>query len=568
MSSLQEYERKRNFRKTAEPKAALNRQNRRRFVIQKHAATRLHYDFRLELGGTLKSWALPKGMPFKHGEKRLAVHVEDHPVSYIAFEGTIPKGQYGGGTVMVWDEGTFDTEDPHPLKTLENGKLHFSLKGQKLSGEWYLVRLRGDDNQWLIIRGGADHKPVSKKQDDTSVRSKKSMAQLAKSDDVWESKTVNGSAKKTRLQKAAEAHSEKVGRVTPNAPAGRRSTKTSASATASDSPPARPKRTTGRKPKFIPTMQALLVDDPGPGDWVYEIKFDGFRALAYKHGDAVHLLSRNEKDFAERFPEIADAVAELAIDDAILDGEIVALDAKGRSSFQRLQGIENGDRPPLHYYVFDLLQLDGKSLRDEPLTTRKARLETLLKNAPDAIRYSASLEGALPQLMQRAQKLGLEGLIGKRPDSLYEAGKRSGSWIKLKLSMEQEFVIGGYTPPGGSRKHLGALIVGVYEGEKLICTGKVGTGFNHALLKSLHARFAKIAQKECPFDNLPDKRERRYGQAITATVMKTCHWVKPVTVCQLRFTEWTNDGRLRHPVFLGLREDKAATDVVREKPAR
>jgi bifunctional non-homologous end joining protein LigD len=568
MSSLQEYRRKRNFRKTAEPTAKLDRQNRRRFVIQKHAATRLHYDFRLELGGTLKSWALPKGMPFKHGEKRLAVHVEDHPVSYIAFEGTIPKGQYGGGTVMVWDEGTFDTEDPHPLETLENGKLHFSLKGKKLSGEWYLVRLRGDDNQWLIIRGGDDHKPVSKKQDDTSVRSKKSMAQLAKSDDVWESKPVNGSAKKTRLQKAAAATSEKVGRVVPNAPAGRRPTKSSASTTASGSPPARPKRTAGRKPKFIPPMQALLVEEPGPGDWVYEIKFDGFRALAYKHGDAVHLLSRNEKDFAERFPEIADAVAELAIDDAILDGEIVALDSKGRSSFQRLQGIENGDRPPLHYYVFDLLQLDGKSLRDEPLTTRKARLETLLKNAPDAIRYSASLKGALPQLMQRAQKLGLEGLIGKHPDSLYEAGKRSGSWIKLKLSMEQEFVIGGYTPPGGSRKHLGALIVGVYEGKKLICTGKVGTGFNHALLKSLHTRFAKIAQKECPFDNLPDKRERRYGQAITASVMKTCHWVKPVTVCQLRFTEWTNDGRLRHPVFLGLREDKAATDVVREKPAR
>ena len=544
MSSLQEYKRKRNFRKTAEPKAAVNRQNRRRFVIQKHAATRLHYDFRLELGGTLKSWALPKGMPFKHGEKRLAVHVEDHPVSYIAFEGTIPKGQYGGGTVMVWDEGTFETDDPHPLKTLEKGKLHFSLKGKKLSGEWYLVRLRGDDNQWLIIRGGADHKPVSKKQDDTSVRSKKSMAQLAKSDDVWESKPVNGSAKKTRLQKAA------------------------ASAAGSNSPPARPKRTTGQKPKFIPPMQALLVEEAGPGDWVYEIKFDGFRALAYKHGDAVHLLSRNEKDFAERFPEIADAVTELAVDDAILDGEIVALDAKGRSSFQRLQGIENGERPPLHYYVFDLLQLDGKSLRDEPLSTRKARLETLLKKAPEAIRYSASLEGKLPDLMKRAKHLGLEGLIGKRRDSLYEAGKRTGSWIKLKISQEQEFVIGGYTPPGGSRKHLGALIVGVYEGKKLICTGKVGTGFNHALLKSLHGRFAKIAQKACPFENLPDTRERRYGQAITASVMKTCHWVKPVTVCQLRFTEWTNDGRLRHPVFLGLREDKKATDVVREKPAR
>jgi bifunctional non-homologous end joining protein LigD len=537
--SLQEYRRKRNFRKTAEPKAALDRQDRRRFVIQKHDASRLHYDFRLELGGTLKSWAVPKGLPYEKGEKRLAVHVEDHPVSYIAFEGTIPKGQYGGGTVMVWDEGTFETEDPHPLETLEKGKLHFSLHGKKLKGEWYLVRLR-DSDEWLIIRGGDDRKPVSKKQDDTSVRSGKSMAQLAKSDDVWESRPVHPK-KSTRLQKAAAAEPAA-------APA--------------------PRRKSGRKPKFIEPMKALLVETPEPGEWLYEIKFDGFRAVAFKHGESVHLLSRNEKDFAERFPEIADAVAELDLEDIILDGEIVALDKEGRSSFQLLQGLDTGERPPLYYYVFDVLRLDAKSLLKEPLQTRKATLEALLKKAPDTIRYSASLEGDLPELMKRAQRLGLEGLIGKRPDSLYEVGRRSGAWIKLKISHEQEFVIGGYTPPGGSRKHIGALIVGVYDGKKLICTGKVGTGFNHAMLKSLHARFAKIARTECPFDNLPDKRERRYGQAITASVMKTCHWVKPIAVCQLQFTEWTNDGRLRHPVFLGLRDDKAATEVVREKPAR
>jgi bifunctional non-homologous end joining protein LigD len=572
--SLQEYRRKRNFRKTAEPAPKVDRQNRHRFVIQKHDATRLHYDFRLELGGTLKSWAVPKGLPYAKGDKRLAVHVEDHPVSYIAFEGTIPKGQYGGGTVMVWDEGTFETDDPHPLKTLEQGKLHVTLHGKKLKGAWYLVRLR-DSDEWLIIRGGDDHKPVSKKQDDTSVRSGKSMAQLAKSGDVWQSKPVNGSSLKTRLQKAAasaDANSE-VGRVVPNAPVGRRATRKSASpsnsADSDSSPaPARPRKT-GAAPKFLEPMKALLVDEPeASGEWLYEIKFDGFRALAFKRGDSVHLLSRNEKDFVEKFPEIADAIAELAVDDVILDGEIVALDKDGRSSFQLLQGLDTADRPPLYFYVFDLLRLDGKSLLDQPLTARKAALEKLLRKAPDAIRFSASLEGELPALMKRAQQLGLEGLIGKRPDSTYEVGKRTGSWIKLKISHEQEFVIGGYTPPGGSRKHIGALIVGVYEGEKLICTGKVGSGFNHELLKSLHARFAKLARKDCPFDNLPDKRERRYGQAITASVMKTCHWLKPELVCQIRFTEWTNDGRLRHPVFLGLREDKAATDVVREKPAR
>lgn len=540
--SLTEYRRKRNFRKTAEPAPKVDRQNRHRFVIQKHDATRLHYDFRLELGGTLKSWAVPKGLPLKHGDKRLAVHVEDHPVSYIAFEGTIPKGQYGGGTVMLWDEGTFETDDPHPLKTLEQGKLHFTLRGKKLKGAWYLVRLR-DGDEWLIIRGGEDHKPISKKQDDTSVRSKKSMAQLAKSDRVWESKPANGSALKTRLQKAAAAKPEPE--------------------------PAKPKRKPGPAPKFIEPMKALLVEEPeASGEWLYEIKFDGFRALAFKHGESVHLLSRNKKDFVERFPEIADAIAELAIDDVILDGEIVALDKQGRSSFQSLQGLEDHERPPLYFYVFDILRLEGKSLLETPLHERKATLEKLLKKAPDAIRYSASLEGKFPALMKHARKLGLEGLIAKRPDSPYEAGKRTGAWIKLKISQEQEFVIGGYTPPGGSRKHLGALIVGVYEGKNLICTGKVGTGFNHELLKSLHARFAKIARKECPFENLPDKRERRFGQAITAAVMKKCHWVKPELVAQLRFTEWTNDGRLRHPVFLGLREDKKASEVIREKPVR
>lgn len=544
---LAEYRRKRNFRKTKEPAPKIDRGNRRRFVIQKHAASRLHYDFRLELGGTLKSWAVPKGLPFKRGEKRLAVHVEDHPVSYIAFEGTIPKGQYGGGTVMVWDEGTFEADEPHPLKTLADGKLHFTLHGKKLKGAWYLVRLR-DSDEWLIIRGGDDHKPVSKKQDDTSVRSGKSMAQLAKSDDVWESKPTTKSTPRTRLQKAAAKAASKDERADSKTPVRRRKT--------------------GPAPAFIEPMKALLASEPGPGEWRYEIKFDGFRALAFKRGNAVHLLSRNNKDLSEKFPEIADAVAELDADDVILDGEIVALDSKGRSSFQLLQRVDEAERPALYFYVFDLLRIDGKRLLSQTLDERKAQLAKVLRKPPALIRLSATLEGEFDDLMNRARELGIEGLIAKRPDSLYEAGRRSGAWIKLKLSHEQEFVIGGYTPPGGSRQHIGALIVGVYEGKKLICTGKVGTGFNQVMLRDLHARFKKIAADTCPFTNLPDKRERRYGQAITASVMKTCHWLKPRLVCQLRFTEWTQDGRLRHPVFLGLREDKEASEVVREKPVR
>jgi bifunctional non-homologous end joining protein LigD len=316
-------------------------------------------------------------------------------------------------------------------------------------------------------------------------------------------------------------------------------------------------------------MKARLADSPPAGDWTYEIKFDGFRALALKNAAGTQLLSRNEKDLAEKFPEVAAAVAALGVDDAIIDGEIVALDDQGRSSFQLLQAYELGDgRPPLHYYVFDLLRLDGESLVDRPLAERKARLETLLgRKAAGVIRYSASLGSDADALLRQARSLGLEGLIGKRTDSPYEIGRRSGAWIKLKLHHEQEFVIGGYTPPAGSRTHFGALLIGVREGKKLVFTAKVGTGFNHALLRSLHDRFRKLLRDDCPFDNLPETKTSRYGQTITASVMKTCRWLKPVLVCQVRFAEWTRDGSLRQPVFLGLREDKAATDVVREKAA-
>ena len=537
--SLKAYAKKRDFKKTAEPRGKVAPGKSHRFVIQKHAASRLHYDFRLEIGGTLKSWAVPKGIPFAHGEKRLAVHVEDHPVSYIDFEGTIPKGQYGGGTVMVWDRGTFVPDTATPAKDLAGGKLHFTLKGKKLKGAWYLVRIRDpEDNQWLLIRGGDDLKPVSAKQDDTSVLSGKSMKALGESDPVWESKPASAKPRKTK------------------------------SVSAPSKPKSRPARRVAPL-KFVEPMKARLVENPPAGDWTYEIKFDGFRALALKNAAGTQLLSRNNKDLADNFPEVAAAVAALGVDDAIIDGEIVALDAKGRSSFQLLQAYELGDaKPPLHYYVFDLLRLNGESLVDLPLAGRKARLEKLLgRKAAGVIRYSASLGSDADALLKQARSVGLEGLIGKRTDSPYEIGRRSGAWIKLKLHHEQEFVIGGYTPPGGSRTHFGALLIGVHQGNKLLFTAKVGTGFNHALLRTLHARFQKLLRTKCPFDNLPETKTSRYGQTITASVMKTCRWLKPVLVCQVRFSEWTRDGSLRQPVFLGLREDKAATEVVREKAA-
>jgi bifunctional non-homologous end joining protein LigD len=314
-------------------------------------------------------------------------------------------------------------------------------------------------------------------------------------------------------------------------------------------------------------MKAKLVAEPPKDEgWLYEVKFDGFRALAFKHGSEVRLLSRSEKDFAGKFPEVVDAVAELPSNDFILDGEIAALDQKGRSSFQLLQAFELGqEKPPLFFYVFDLLRLDGEDLRRKPLHERKERLELLLKEAPSLIRYSPSLTGTAKLLLHKVGKLGLEGLIGKRKDSIYEEGSRSGSWIKLKLHREQEFVIGGYTNPGGSRRHFGALIVGYHERGKLMFAGKVGTGFNTKLLGNLHREFKKIARPDCPFVNLPEKRESRYGQTITASQMKLCHWLKPEMVCQVRFAEWTRDGSLRQPVFLGIREDKDAKEVIREK---
>jgi len=527
--SLKEYSRKRDFQKTVEPVGEqASPASRQRFVVQKHAASHLHYDFRLEMGGTLKSWAVPKGFPFEKGAKRLAVQVEDHPVSYRDFEGTIPKGQYGGGTVMVWDWGTFEALDGPPEKGLAAGKLHLVLNGKKLQGEWHFVRLR-DKKQWLLIRGKNDMRPVSKKADDTSVLSGKTMKQLSESGNIW-------------LSKAAKSE--------PETPAANEAQKSL--------PPL----------KFLEPMKARLALAPPEGDWIYEIKLDGFRTLALKSGSDVRLLSRNEKDFGEKFPEVLDAVAKIPALDAILDGEIVALDSKGRSSFQLLQAHDLGEkRPPIFFYAFDLLRLNGADLRKEPLVARKTKLEQLLKRVPGVLRFSASLTGPVALLLKQTRKLGLEGLMGKRRDSLYEAGRGSGAWIKLKLHHEQEMVIGGCTEPEGSRSHFGALLIGYYDGSSLRFAGKVGTGFTEALLQQLYARFEKISSPKCPFANLPEKTHARYGQSLTAREMQKCHWLKPKLVCQVKFSEWTRDGKLRQPVFLGLREDKNAAEVIRERPS-
>jgi bifunctional non-homologous end joining protein LigD len=558
---LQEYKRKRNFSVTAEPaggkplpravKGACS------YVIQKHDATRLHYDFRLEMEGVLKSWAVPKGLPLKKGEKHLAVEVEDHPVEYATFEGVIPQGQYGGGTVMVWDRGTYYVYGEDPLQALKDGRMHIVLHGEKAHGEWALIRTRmeADKPQWLLLKATEDHAPISKKRDDESVKTGRTMQQIADERDAeWQSN--RGEAAEERERRATAK-----ARKTSAKPAQRGGKPASASNDFSSELTGLP----SAQPRFIAPMKPKLLEQaPTGGDWVYELKFDGFRIIAVKNGRKVNLVSRNGNELAARFPEVADAVRALPLDECVIDGEVVALDEQGKSSFQLLQGLEmEGRKSPTYYYVFDLLQAEGKSLTAQPLERRKELLQRVCEDADEVIRYSGEVGTDAEPLLAHVKQLGLEGLIGKQRGSVYEPDRRSGLWIKLKVLNEQEFVIGGYTPPGGSRKHFGALLVGYYRGKKLLFAGKVGTGFNAKLLAALHKRFKAEERPDCPFADLPSKQGGQWVQGITPAMMRRCTWVNPVFVCQLKFAEWTRDAKLRQPVFLGMREDKEAREVTR-----
>jgi bifunctional non-homologous end joining protein LigD len=545
---LKEYKAKRDFGVTAEPaggkpfpKAV---KGASRFVIQKHDASRLHYDFRLQMEGVLKSWAVPKGLPWSKGEKHLAVEVEDHPIEYETFEGVIPSGQYGGGTVMVWDRGTYYVYGEDPSAALREGRMHIVLHGEKVKGEWALIRTRMEAGkpQWLLLKSGESLRAISKKRDDQSVKSGRTMKQIAAERDAeWQSNRKEESTLKSRIRRKVAQVSNLQDRR--DLPAG--------------------------KPRFIVPMKPKLVEKPPTdGEWIYELKFDGIRLIAVKNGAKVNLISRNGNELAARFPEVVAAVAELPVKDCVIDGEIVALDEQGRSSFQLLQSLESeGRKAPTYYYVFDVLQAGGKSLLGQPLEARKDMLNGLAAGAPEPIRYSGEIGGDPAALLQEVQRRGLEGIIGKQRQSQYEPDRRSGAWIKLKVLNEQEFVIGGYTPPAGSRKHFGALLVGYYEKGKLLFAGKVGTGFNAKLLASLHKSFKEVEREDCPFADLPSRQGGQWVQGITPAMMRKCHWVDPVFVCQVKFAEWTRDAKLRQPVFLGLRDDKAAKDVKRERSA-
>ncbi|PYI92909.1 MAG: ATP-dependent DNA ligase [Verrucomicrobia bacterium] len=564
---LAEYKKKRNFKVTAEPSGKpLPKlvKGSCRFVIQKHDASRLHYDFRLEMDGVLKSWAVPKGLPWEKGEKHLAVEVEDHPVEYATFEGIIPQGQYGGGTVMVWDRGQYHVYGEDPAKALRDGRLHLVLVGEKAKGEWALIRTRmdGGKTQWLLLKSGTSVRPISKKRDDQSVKTGRTMAQIAAHKDAeWQSnrKEDKKPTLKSRIKAALKKKDESA----------KESEAKSGGGTARSLAKKALAKLPAAKARFVDPMKPRLLDTPPTsGDWSYELKFDGIRACAIKNGNKVSLISRNGNELRARYPDVADAMKNLPVDECVIDGEVVALDEEGRSSFQLLQGLEmEGRNSPICFYVFDLLQVSGRNVMRLPLTARKQLLAQICDGVPDPIRYSGEIGGDAQVLLAEVQRRGLEGLIGKMRDSVYEPGRRSGAWIKLKCVNEQEFVIGGFTPPQGARQHFGAVLVGYYKKKKFLFAGKVGTGFNTKSLASLHKKFKSEKRDDCPFADLPSKQDGQWVQGITPSIMRKITWVNPVFVCQVKFAEWTRDGKLRQPVFLGLREDKKATQVLRESPS-
>ncbi len=537
---LAAYHRKRDLHQSGEPGGASRRKaTTPSFVIQKHAATRLHYDFRLEADGVLKSWAVPKGLPTKTGDKALAIEVEDHPLDYGSFEGTIPSGNYGAGTVMLWDRGIYALAGGDFNRAYRSGRLHVALAGEKISGEWTLIRMRprGEEKKtsWLVIKNKAARK-IPKHASSRIVSRDKS---------VLTGRTM------------AEITSDKPATPRPR----KRARKTKKKADDEQEP-----ATVGR-PGFVQPMKALGVTAIPAGEWHSEIKFDGYRALAVLvRGEPPQLWSRNRLSFADDYPELVAAFRKLRCRDALIDGEIVALDEKGRSHFQLLQQRGGESRPPIYYYAFDLLQLNGRSFLSEPIEARRAALERLLTKPPDKIRLSATFDVSPAQLLKEAGRLGLEGIVAKSAGSLYEPGRRSGAWLKCRISSEQEFVIGGYTPPEGGRHYFGALLIGYYDDGKLLYAGKVGTGFDEKSLGELHRIFQRRRRTKCPFANLPATGRSRFGRPMNAAAMREVHWLRPELVCQVRFAEWTQGGQLRHPVFLGLRKDKPAREVVREAP--
>ena len=622
--ALEEYKRKRKFEQTPEPPPKVETKAGHRFVVQKHDATRLHYDFRLEMEGVLKSWAVPKGPSLDPADKRLAMQVEDHPVSYFDFEGIIPEDNYGAGTVMVWDVGTWQPLSPVPVQgkyvpgaeaeaaaMLARGDLKFRLDGKKLKGDFALVKMKGrrpgsKGNEWLLIKKHDDHVVEGYDIDeyDESVLSKRSLAEIAgdAGSAEWRSRPAGGGKLKAAwladalakldqkkkqkkpatgdpsasLRAGTEEHRADQGEPSGNLvkPIPRNSKNYPVSpvppvgkllSASRESPSGAVKRP---MPTTIHPMLAEAVDEPFDGtEWLFEIKWDGYRAIAFIEGGRLRLVSRNQNELTERFPELKDLPKFVHANSAILDGEVVALDEQGRASFSLMQqrtGFRLGGRRvatkadvPVLYYAFDLLYLDGYDWRRVPLEERKKKLASLLVSG-DSLRYSDHYEKQGKALFEMARAKGLEGILAKKRDSLYQE-RRSSQWLKIKITHQMECVIGGYTVPEGSRAHFGSIVLGLYNSQgRLIHVGQAGSGFDQNSLDEVWKLLKKRQTKKNPF----------YGEV---EALRKVGWVKPQLVAEIEYAEWTggaSDGsgpKLRAPVFLGLRDDKDPKECLLEE---
>jgi bifunctional non-homologous end joining protein LigD len=526
--SLTTYLKKRNFKKTPEPSGSKkNSSSQLSFVVQRHDASHLHYDFRLEVDGVLKSWAIPKGPSMDPGDKRLAVMVEDHPLKYGGFAGTIPAGNYGAGTVEIWDVGTYDPEikvgnaEEEISRELKKGSLKFILHGDKLNGSFALVAMKNSDKNWLLIK----HK------DEFTVdeylieehRSSAKASNYAKASDYANASSDPSSAGKRGSSKKVKQVKEAIASV-------------------------RSVRSGGKKETdFIKPMLAQPHDKPFDDKaWVFEIKWDGYRAIAEIRKKEIKFYSRNGLIFSSLYPSIVEELNKMK-DDIVLDGEIVALDDKGKPSFQNLQNHADHPDSPLVYYVFDCLSYKGKDITRLPLLERKEILKKVIPES-NILKYADHVDAQGKEFFESVVKMGLEGMIAKRADGKYLKGKRGVDWLKVKNHNTQEAIIAGFTAPRGSRSHFGALILGMMDNKKLKYIGHTGTGFTEKVLKSVYETLKPLIQKDSAFADKIPMREK-----VT--------WVKPRVVCEVKFSELTNDGILRHPVFMGLRVDKEAKDV-------
>lgn len=507
-ANLNEYNQKRNLTRTLEPEGRTEiAQADLRYVVQHHLARRDHYDFRLEWDGTLLSWAVPKGPSYDTRDKRLAIKMEDHPLEYRNFEGTIPKGEYGGGIVMIWDEGSWEPYGD-VADGLRAGMLKFVLKGRRLKGKWALVRLKGKaeekQDNWLLLKENDEYTKKDKELSEftTSIRTGRTMMEI---EDGEEEKFTSNPFNNTDVQLA----------------------------------------------KLVSTV-------PKGEDWLYELKYDGYRIMAYVEGNSVRLVTRNGNDYTERFQEVVHSLIEWAAGRAmILDGEMVITDEAGKTDFQALQNyLKNHQTKNLTYIVFDLLALDGADLRGHRLIDRKKTLETLMKGAPINLHYSRHMRGNGKESFRAACEADMEGIVGKKADSVYR-GTRNGDWIKLKCDTRQEFVIGGYTLTDRKTSGISSLLLGIYEGEELVYAGRAGSGLSEADMKELEEEFTCLKKEESSFRPVPKPRS---NEKIT--------WLKPLLVAEIKYAEWTNDNLLRQASFKGLRRDKNPREIKKEKRMR